>query len=305
MKVLEIRNLVKSFGKVEAVRGITLEILSGECVGLLGPNGAGKSTLIHMLYGTCLRTSGEIRVFGRDPSSDSREIKRQVGVVTQDNALDESLTVEENLLLYAAYVNVPKAERCKRIHGLLDSFSLAQRKADRIQSLSGGLKRRLVFVRALLSDPKLLILDEPTTGLDPAVRHLLWGQLRDLHDKGKTILLTTHYMHEAEMLCDRIFVINKGKVIAEGPPRHLIDRLTPGFVATFDRSVSAGALEKSATDKKLVFQNHRSGMTVRAEKWEDLLSIQSSVGREAMVLRPSNLEDVFLHLTGQELGENA
>lgn len=227
------KSLVKSFGDFNAVDGVDLNIKKGECFGLLGPNGAGKSTFISMTYGTVQRTSGELNIFGLDPKTHSHEIKKRLGVVTQENALDESLTVAENMMIYAAFMNVPKHERQKRIDELLEYMNLAHKKDSLIQTLSGGMKRRLVFVRALLGKPELLILDEPTTGLDPAVRHLLWGKVKELHQAGTTIVLTTHYMYEAEVLCDRLVILNKGKLAAEGSPTQMIHQHSPGYVGIF------------------------------------------------------------------------
>ncbi|MFN9066396.1 MAG: ABC transporter ATP-binding protein, partial [Bdellovibrionales bacterium] len=195
--ILKAHSVEKSFGPFKAVNSLTLSVNSGECFGLLGPNGAGKSTFISLLYGTALRSSGQLEVFGLDPQSKSHLIKKKLGVVTQDNALDESLSVFENLNLYCGFLGIETKLRKNKIENLLEYMNLSHKRDAKIFSLSGGMKRRLVFVRALLNDPELLILDEPTTGLDPAVRHLLWGKVRELHKKGTTILLTTHYMHEA------------------------------------------------------------------------------------------------------------
>jgi lipooligosaccharide transport system ATP-binding protein len=198
--IIKAKSLVKKFGDFSAVDGIDLEINQGECFGPLGRNGAGKSTFISMTYETVERTSGDLTVFGYDPRTNSREIKKHMGVVTQDNALDESLTVFENMILYAAFIGIPSHERKKRVMDLLSYMNLDHKKDTKIITLPGGMKRRLVFVRALLGKPELLILDEPTTGLDPAVRHLFWGKVSELHKQGTTIVLTTHYMHEAEIL---------------------------------------------------------------------------------------------------------
>ena len=212
----------KRFGEVEAVAGLDLEVRDGECFGLLGPNGAGKSTFIGMLYGVVRRDAGALTVFGLDPSTNAREIKRGLGVVTQVNALDESLTVRENMLLYAAFVGLPAARRRARVDELLEYMALSAKAEAPIRALSGGMQRRLAFVRALLGEPRLLILDEPTTGLDPAVRHLLWDKVRDLKARGATVLVTTHYMHEAEALCDRVAVMDQGRRIALGSPAQLV-----------------------------------------------------------------------------------
>lgn len=305
--ILEARDVRKTFGTFEAVRGLSLDIRKGECFGLLGPNGAGKSTFINMIYGSVLRSRGDLKVFGLDPQLDARSIKKRLGVVTQDNALDESLNVTENMELYAAFVGVAGKDRKSRVDDLLNFMNLSHKKSDPIRFLSGGMKRRLVFVRALLGNPDLVILDEPTTGLDPAVRHLLWGRINDLKNKGKTILLTTHYMHEAEVLCDRLVIMNQGQVIGEGSPASLRDRYSPGFVAVFDK---AGAQEVESIHTLAQKLNYKisedsSGVYVRAPELNALIKFQEELKQPALHLRPSNLEDVFLQLTGQELTADA
>lgn len=303
--VIIAKSLVKAFGEFKAVDGLDLEIKKGDCFGLLGPNGAGKSTFISMTYGTVQRTSGSLSIFGYDPQTQNREIKKRLGVVTQENALDESLTVLENMMIYCSFIGVPKNERKKRVEDLLEYMNLSHKKDDRIQFLSGGMKRRLVFVRALLGNPELLILDEPTTGLDPAVRHLLWGKVKELHQNGTTIVLTTHYMHEAEVLCNKLVILNKGKVVAEGTPQAMISHNTPGYVAIFglNDSPKISSLVQSRTD--LHRYEDSSGVYVRASMLNDLISFHSDHGLTPLQIRPSNLEDVFLKLTGQELSADA
>ena len=301
--MIRARNLQKQFGDFTAVAGVDLEIRPGEVFGLLGPNGAGKSTIISMLYGVTRRTGGDLQVFGLDPSVDARKIKSRLGVVPQLNALDESLTVRENMLLYAAFTGIPAGERVKRVDELLTYMNLDHKANDRIQSLSGGMQRRLVFVRALLNQPEFLILDEPTTGLDPAVRHLLWAKVKELRAKGVTILLTTHYMHEAEILCDRIAVINGGKMLALGSPREMIAQHVPGFVAVFLRNeeTEAQLTALAARDSRYQFTTDSADAYLRAPRLEDLMSLE----QKPLQLRPANLEDVFLKLTGKELHANA
>lgn len=303
--LVHIKNVRKSFGPFEAVRGVSGEIRQGECFGLLGPNGAGKSTLINMIYGASRRSGGELTVFGLDPNTQSRAIKHRLGVVTQENALDEGLTVRENMELYAAFVNVPAAERKKRVRELLEFMNLAHKENDSIRFLSGGMKRRLVFVRALLGKPELVILDEPTTGLDPAVRHLLWGKVNQLKSEGKTILLTTHYMHEAEVLCDRLIIMNKGEVIAEGTPHALRQLHAPGYVAAFDKNTATANLRQAVQERAFQWIEDSSGVYVRAPQLDMLLELQHQQKLQAVQLRPSNLEDVFLKITGQELHADA
>jgi lipooligosaccharide transport system ATP-binding protein len=302
--MIEANNLVKKFGDFTAVDGIDIKVNKGEVFGLLGPNGAGKSTFISMTYGTVLRSGGSLKVFGHDPEKNGREIKKRLGVVTQDNALDESLSVYENMMIYSAFVGVPSIERHKRVMNLLEYMNLEHKKDTKIIALSGGMKRRLVFVRALLGRPELLILDEPTTGLDPAVRHLLWGKVKELHQEGTTILLTTHYMHEAEVLCDRLVIMNQGKISAEGTPRAMIDRETPGFVAIFNFEEKE-KIKHLAEQQKIHFIEDSSGVYLRAPTLDQLTVFHTQHQLRPLQLRPSNLEDVFLKLTGSELGKDA
>ncbi len=303
--VIEAGAVAKSFGGFEALKSLSFQVQKGECFGLLGPNGAGKSTLIGLLYGLRPRSGGELRVFGLDPETRAREIKKRLGVVTQENALDESLTVEENMLVYASFLGVPKEDRAKRVQELLQYMSLEHKQKQGIRTLSGGMKRRLVFVRALLGNPDLVILDEPTTGLDPAVRHLLWGKVRELKEQGKTILLTTHYMHEAEILCDRVLVLNKGEAVAEGSPTQLIRNHVPGYVAVFEKSDAQNGIREQGRQHGFHLYEDSSAAYFRAPELDQLIQFQKHVGHSAVQLRPSNLEDVFLELTGKELSADA
>jgi lipooligosaccharide transport system ATP-binding protein len=303
--VIIANSLVKSFGDFTAINEIDLQIKKGECFGLLGPNGAGKSTFINMMYGTVQRSGGGLSVFGHDPNIDSRQIKKRLGVVTQENALDESLTVFENMMIYCSFIGLPKLDRKDRINELLEYMNLSHKKDARIQMLSGGMKRRLVFVRALLGNPELLILDEPTTGLDPAVRHLLWGKVRELHAAGTTIVLTTHYMHEAEVLCERLIILNHGKIAAEGSPQKMIEEHTPGYMGIFSLDEKE-TIQKILTKKNnFIHHEDSSGIYLRSPSLPDLTSIHSNYGLTPLQIRPSNLEDVFLKLTGQELSVDA
>ena len=299
--ILQARSVEKSFGEFKAVNSLSLTVQRGECFGLLGPNGAGKSTFISLLYGTALRSKGDLEVFGLDPNLKSHEIKKKLGVVTQDNALDESLTVFENLNLYCGFLGIEKQKRKSKVDNLLEYMNLSHKRDSKIFSLSGGMKRRLVFVRALLNDPELLILDEPTTGLDPAVRHLLWGKVRELHKKGTTILLTTHYMHEAEVLCDRLVIMDKGEIRAEGSPQKLINGYGTGYVAIF----SPLDLEILQSDSTLTWEQDASGVSIRAQSLEELIALQKKINLQAMQIRPTNLEDVFLKHTGRGLSHDA
>lgn len=288
--------VTKRFGKFTAVDGISLDIRRGECFGLLGPNGAGKSSFIRLLYGANRRTAGTMQVLGRDPETDARWIKGRLGVVTQEDALDEQMSVFENLRLYAGFLGLVRrdaAAALSRIDQLLEFMSLQVKRDAMIGTLSGGMRRRLVFVRALLASPQFIILDEPTTGLDPAVRQILWDKIRELRAGGTTILLTTHYMDEAEVLCDRIVIMDRGKICASGTPRELIARYCPGAVALFSQnSVSAGDAPRR------VEASDMAGLLEKLAPWRER-------GIEPELLRPSTLEDVFLHITGRELGQDA
>lgn len=300
--VIRARGVKKHFGDFAALQGLDLEVRRGECVGLLGPNGAGKSTFIGCLYGVVLRSGGELEIFGHDPAGNARPIKERLGVVPQENALDEGLTVLENMLLYARFGGLDQKCARARIDELLAQMSLDHKRDATIRMLSGGMKRRLTFVRALLADPELLILDEPTTGLDPAVRHLLWEKVLSFRTAGKTVLVTTHYMHEAEILCDRIVILNRGVVVGAGAPKELIDRETPGFVAIFPPA-DEEKLRAHLRPEWLLFHQGRQPC-VRAPGIDELLALQQAMGASALQLRPSNLEDVYLKLTGRELDDD-
>jgi lipooligosaccharide transport system ATP-binding protein len=300
--VIRASGVTKRFGEFAALADFHMDVHRGECVGLLGPNGAGKSTFIGCIYGAVLRTEGKLTVFDLDPAIDSRRIKERIGVVPQENALDEGLTVLENLQIYARFEGVPRHDSIPRIEELLKHMSLEHKRDAHIKTLSGGMKRRLAFVRALLSDPELLILDEPTTGLDPTVRHLLWEKVLSYRQAGKTVLVTTHYMHEAELLCDRIVILNRGVVIDSGAPRALIAQHTPGFVGIFEREDEARLRSQLYGSSDAYLQGWQ--FCVRAGSLEELTALQSRAGTPALQLRPANLEDVYLKLTGQDLGDN-
>ncbi|MGE9267271.1 MAG: ABC transporter ATP-binding protein [Verrucomicrobiales bacterium] len=302
--VISARGVTKRFGDFEALRAFDLAVRAGECVGLLGPNGAGKSTFIGCLYGAVLRSGGALEVFGHDPATEAREIKRRLGVVPQENALDEGLSVLENMRVYARFGGLQGPEAEERIAELLARLSLENKREAMIKTLSGGMKRRLAFVRALLARPELLILDEPTTGLDPSVRHLLWETVTELRSRGKTILVTTHYMHEAEVLCDRIIVMDRGAVVGTGSPRELIERVAPGVVGLFPGGAGEGLRARIGAREgwEIFEQGHQCG--VRAPGFDELLNLQEEAGLTALQLRPANLEDVYLKLTGSELNDD-
>jgi lipooligosaccharide transport system ATP-binding protein len=216
-------SLVKRFGELAAVDGVSFEIAPREVVGFLGPNGAGKTTTIRMLACNSPRTSGRLEVFGLDVGMHPREIKAQLGVVPQDNNYDPDLSVSENLLVYARYFGIPARTARQRASELLEFVHLTDKAAEPVDELSGGMKRRLILARGLINTPRLLVLDEPTTGLDPQARRLIWERLRELRQRGVTIIITTHYMDEAEQICDRLLIMDNGKVIATGSPKALID----------------------------------------------------------------------------------
>jgi lipooligosaccharide transport system ATP-binding protein len=296
------RGVTKRFGDIFAIQKLDLDVQVGECVGLLGPNGAGKSTFIGCLYGVIMRSGGDLEVFGYDPAIEPRRIKQRLGVVPQENALDEELTVLENMRLYARFEGLTKDAAVPRIDELLAQMSLDHKRDATIRTLSGGMKRRLAFVRALLSDPELLILDEPTTGLDPTVRHLLWEKVLSFRQAGKTTLVTTHYMHEAELLCDRIIILNHGVLVATGAPRELIAREVSGYVGIFAQDREALLRGHMREEWDLFHQGRQC--CIRVPRIEDLTSLQQASGTQALQIRPSNLEDVYLKLTGRELDDN-
>jgi lipooligosaccharide transport system ATP-binding protein len=299
--IIQARAVAKRFGGFAALKALDLEVAAGECVGLLGPNGAGKSTFIGCLYGAVRRTGGDLTVFGLDPERDARSIKMRIGVVPQENALDEGLTVLENMRLYARFAGLARAASIDRIDALLAHMALDQKREAPIRSLSGGMKRRLAFVRALISDPELLILDEPTTGLDPTVRHLLWDKVLGYRQAGKTVLLTTHYMHEAELLCNRVIILNRGAVVDGGAPRELIATHAPGYVGYFPIEQEAKLRAQIPADWPLFEQGRQ--FCVRAPRLEDFTALQDAAGC-ALQLRPANLEDVYLKLTGHGLAND-
>lgn len=297
-------NVTKTFGTYEALRSLSLNIKSGECVGLLGPNGAGKSTFINIVYGACERSGGGLKVFDLDPQRHASAIKARLGVVPQENALDEDLTVIENLRIFAKFLDLPKLESQSRMNELLTYMALDHKVDAPIRSLSGGMKRRLAFVRALLGNPELLILDEPTTGLDPAVRHLLWQRVNDLRSRGKTILITTHYMHEAEVLCDRVIILAQGRVIDQGSPRDLIAKHAPGFVAAYAGHQNLENTLRTHIPSTWSLYKQQDNWCVRAPALTEVVEFQHRHHLEPTQLRPANLEDVYLLLTGEELSQN-
>ncbi len=300
--ILQAESLRKSYGRLTAVDDISFSIEKGECFGLLGPNGAGKSTTIGMLYGYTPRDSGSLALFGLDIDIDIREIKARIGICQQENSLDPDVSVRENLVGYARYFSIPRNEARERADELLKFFSLESRAADNVRILSGGLMRRLMLARALVNRPDLLILDEPTTGLDPQSRQLLWEKLAELKRQGLTILLTTHYMEEAERLCDRMIIVDHGTILIEGRPTELIRKKIGHSVleiADPDQTVR-NYLQK----KGCQFEEIGKRIIVNLDNGDDLfLDLTRNVRREGCTLRPATLEDLFLKLTGRELRE--
>src|SRR3712207_915815 len=227
------RNLKKSYDGFEAVKGVDFEVRRGECFGFLGPNGAGKTTTMKMIYGAVIPTGGELDVAGLDVKRHERKIKRRIGVIPQENNLDDELKVKENLLVYGRYYDLPRKVALQRADELLEFVQLTEKAESRVEQLSGGMKRRLLIARALINDPEIVVLDEPTTGLDPQARHLVWDRLRALTAEGKTLLLTTHYMEEAARLCDRLVIMESGLIIAEGSPKELVEEYVSPQVLEF------------------------------------------------------------------------
>ncbi len=298
--LVSIRSLGKRYGATEVVRGLDIDIGAGECFGLLGPNGAGKTTTLRMLLGLVQPDAGEIRIGGMAIPREAREARQRIGVMPQMDNLDPDFSAAENLLVYGRYFGLNDLTIRARIPALLEFAGLSGKADSPIATLSGGMKRRLTLARALINDPELIVLDEPTTGLDPQARHVIWQGLRRLTQQGKTILLTTHFMEEAERLCDRLTIVDHGQTIASGRPRDLIDREIEPFVTeVFGESVAQWAETHGSCCERLELSGEslycygRDPDRVRAalQHAPDLHYVQ----------RPSNLEDVFLKLTGREL----
>jgi len=300
--VIEINNLRKAFGGFTAVDGISFSVQPGECFGLLGPNGAGKTTTIRMLYGFTPRDSGSLRLFGSDCDGAWRELKSRIGVCQQDNNLDPDLTIRENLEVFAAYFNLPEAVVRERVARLLQFTALEGREQAGVRELSGGMMRRLVLARALINEPQLLILDEPTTGLDPQSRHQLWSRLDELKARGLTTLLTTHYMDEAQRLCDRLVIMDQGRILVEGAPRELITTHVGSSV--IEVVAACSELRAMLKERNLPHEDLGQRLVIYSDDGETLYrQLLAEHCREGCMLRPATLEDVFLRLTGRELRE--
>ena len=297
--VVDIQDLHKHFGAREVVRGLSLTVQAGRCFGVLGPNGAGKTTTLRVLLGQSPFSSGSVSVFGQAIAEGGRTIRARIGVVPQADNLDPDFTVAENLRIYAGYFGLPRSIVEPRLRELLAFVELSDRADHPIATLSGGMKRRLTIARALINDPELIILDEPTTGLDPQARHMIWGRLRELRAQGKTLMLTTHYMEEAERLCDELIIVDNGRRLDQGSPADLIAR-----------HVEAEVIEIRGNTARV--QSLAGGADCRLEKVGDTLYCYTRDARERLkalqgeadlsfLHRPANLEDVFLKLTGREL----
>jgi len=306
-EVIIVKDISKSFGKVRAVRDFSFQVEPATCFGLLGPNGAGKTTLMKMLYGKCLRDkdcAGSMDIFGYDPRKDELKIKFISGVVPQENNLDDELDVTQNLLIFSKFYNIPTETAKERIAELLDFLELSEKADSKIKELSGGMKRRLVIVRALINNPKLLILDEPTTGLDPQVRHLIWDKLRQLKKQGTTILLTTHYMEEAFQLCDSIVIMHKGAEVMQGEPQELLEQNIEKYVLELLPGESVQTLEQSGLLASVRRDSTNKINRLFSDNAEDLRTIANMLESGQYHVRQANLEDVFLKATGGTLDAN-
>ena len=300
MSVLRTHALRKSYGTLEVVSGVDLDVAVGECFGLLGPNGAGKTTTLKLCLGLIKPDAGEIELLGEPVPRRAREARVRVGVVPQFDNLDPDFTVAENLMVYGRYFGMAPRDIEARIAPLLEFAGLAGRGDSKINTLSGGMKRRLTLARALVNDPQLLFLDEPTTGLDPQARHLIWERLRRLTQEGKTLVLTTHFMEEAERLCQRLAIMDRGRIIAQGSPRALIaEHIEPQVVEVHGAGYEAW-MERART---LAPRVERAGDTVfvYADDASPILQTLSGEKDLSYLHRQASLEDVFLKLTGRDL----
>jgi lipooligosaccharide transport system ATP-binding protein len=302
--LIHARGLTKRFGDLTAVDAIDFDVAPGESFGFLGPNGAGKTSAMRMIACVSPVTEGTLRILDMDPAHHGPEIRGRLGVVPQQDTLDTELSVRDNLVIYGRYFGLSRAESRRRAETLLEFAQLSERATDKVDPLSGGMKRRLTIARALINEPSILLLDEPTTGLDPQARHLLWERLYRLKQRGVTLVLTTHYMDEAEQLCDRLVVMDKAKIVAEGSPRQLIDRYATREVTEMRFPVGV----QETLDGQL------EGLGDRIEKLPDRILVYSDDGDaaasaaherglvpETVLVRRSSLEDVFLRLTGRTL----
>ena len=300
--IIAAKHLTKRYGELVAVDDISFDILPGECYGILGPNGAGKTTTIRMIYGFSPMTAGELMVFGLDLRKHLRAIKSRIGVCQQENNLDPDLNLLQNLEVFGYFFNLTGRQAREKAQSLLEFMALDHRKDAKAMELSGGMTRRMVLARALINDPELLILDEPTTGLDPQSRHQVWERLEDLKKKGLTVLLTTHYMDEASRLCDRLLIMDHGRILVEGKPADLIRQYVGQDVievaepdAALRAYVKARGLQHEDFGHRMIIYEGNGGSLYH--------EISKHYCQEGCVLRMSTLEDVFLKFTGRELRE--
>jgi lipooligosaccharide transport system ATP-binding protein len=299
--VIEARDLRKTFESINAVDGVQFAVQKGEVFGFLGPNGAGKTTTMRMIECVSPRTSGTLLVFGNDPDIAPAKIKQQIGVVPQETNLDPDFTCFGNLVTYARYFDIPPAEAKKRAADLLAFVQLEEKRDVLIDKLSGGMKRRLILARALVNNPSLLILDEPTIGLDPQARHLIWERLKILQAQGNTIVLTTHYLDEAARLCDRLVIMDNGKILVEGTPADLVQRYVGSEIVEVEKSDRVLAC---LADMKVSYEIAGDMVQIATESARDIArALLDNCQPGKVITRPATLEDVFLKLTGRTLRE--
>ena len=305
--IVEVSGVTKRFGERVAVDGLTLNVPPGVCFGLLGPNGAGKTTTLRMIYGVTLPTSGQVRVFGMDVSRNVRAVRRRLGVTLQQNVLIETLSPRENLTIFGRYHLMDGAGLAQRVEELVDFMELRSHADVPVDKLSGGYQRRLAVALSLMNRPELLILDEPTTGLDPAVRLALWSRVRELRRGGTTVLLTTHYMDEAQRLCDTVAIMSAGDVIAQGAPEELIERyLAPQAVEIEATPEEEHVLLRGLDDSPPLYRSGNRSMIYLDDPAPllDRIRQKPELEARAVAVRPTNLEDVFLTLTGTRLEDH-
>jgi lipooligosaccharide transport system ATP-binding protein len=304
--VITADQLTKKYKDVAAVDGISFEVAPGESFGLLGPNGAGKSTTMRMVGAVSTRTSGSLRILGLDPDRDGPEVRAQLGVVPQQDNLDMELRVRDNLIVYGRYFGIGHRDAGRKADELLEFAQLTDRAKSKVDDLSGGMKRRLTIARSLMNDPRVLLLDEPTTGLDPQARHILWDRLFRLKEQGTTLVLTTHYMDEAEQLCDRLIVVDKGAIMAEGSPAALIREYSTREVVELrfgsERNAEVAGQLDGVGDRIEVLPDR---ILIYTDDGDAVLAVVASRGLQPItsLVRRSSLEDVFLRLTGRSLIE--
>ena len=303
-KIIRVKSVKKSYGKLVALDHVSFDVEEATCYGLLGPNGAGKTTMMKMIYGKCIRDpdpESSIQVFGCDPDRHELDIKTLSGIVPQENNVDVELNVKQNLDIFANFYGIPKKEAEERIHELLDFMELTDKKFSIIKELSGGMKRRLLIVRALLNKPKLLILDEPTTGLDPQVRHLIWNKIRQLKKQGTSVLLTTHYMEEAYNLADTILILHEGKKLMEGNPQKLLEEHMENYVLELLDETAMASVDTLIKDGDVRKEDASGIFLLYANELAPLNGISEYLTPGSYFMRQTNLEDLFLKITGRKL----